>query len=184
MAEARTDAPIAHFVGGIPLPDGETVFRRLAETTGPYLRRLPEGETGIRKKPGSDFCRRCSPTTRRSRSPPRCHLSNSPSGTASFCVKFRACASNPARLQTLPRSRPVMPTWRSRRGSCSSDCSATASSRLGSNFRSRCRHQSRRLLPALTQHLIGEVGKIAAAMPNDRIALQWDVCQEVLAWEG
>jgi hypothetical protein len=40
------------------------------------------------------------------------------------------------------------------------------------------------LLPALTQHLIGEVGKIAAAMPNDRIALQWDVCQEVLAWEG
>jgi hypothetical protein len=32
--------------------------------------------------------------------------------------------------------------------------------------------------------LIGEVGKIAAAMPNDRIALQWDVCQEVLAWEG
>src|ERR1700745_345057 len=32
------------------------------------------------------------------------------------------------------RSRPVMPTWRSRRGSCSSDCSATESSRLGSNF--------------------------------------------------
>ena len=41
-----------------------------------------------------------------------------------------------------------------------------------------------RLLPALTRHLVGEVGKIAAAIPNDRIALQWDVCQEVLAWEG
>jgi hypothetical protein len=40
------------------------------------------------------------------------------------------------------------------------------------------------LLPALTRHLTGEVGKIAAAIPNDRIALQWDVCQEVLAWEG
>jgi hypothetical protein len=40
------------------------------------------------------------------------------------------------------------------------------------------------LLPALTEHLIGEVGKIAAAIPNDRVALQWDVCQEVLAWEG
>ena len=25
---------------------------------------------------------------------------------------------------------------------------------------------------------------IAQALPNDRIALQWDVCQEVLAWEG
>src|SRR5437667_3481320 len=40
------------------------------------------------------------------------------------------------------------------------------------------------LLPALTQHFIGEVAKIASAFPNDRIALQWDVCQEVLAWEG
>ena len=40
------------------------------------------------------------------------------------------------------------------------------------------------LLPALTQHFIGEVGRIAGAMPHDRIALQWDVCQEVLAWEG
>src|SRR5712692_10069468 len=40
------------------------------------------------------------------------------------------------------------------------------------------------LLPALTQHLIGEVAAIARALPNDRIAVQWDVCQEVLAWEG
>jgi hypothetical protein len=40
------------------------------------------------------------------------------------------------------------------------------------------------ILPALTRHMIGEVEAIAAALPNDRIALQWDVCQEVLAWEG
>jgi hypothetical protein len=40
------------------------------------------------------------------------------------------------------------------------------------------------VLPALTAHLAGEVEKIAAAIPNHRLALQWDVCQEVLAWEG
>ena len=40
------------------------------------------------------------------------------------------------------------------------------------------------LLPALTRHFISELAKIAAALPNDRIAVQWDVCQEVLAWEG
>jgi len=40
------------------------------------------------------------------------------------------------------------------------------------------------LLPALTEHLMGEVDKIAVAIPNDRVALRWDVCQEVLAWEG
>jgi len=41
-----------------------------------------------------------------------------------------------------------------------------------------------KLIPALTQHFLGEVRKIADAVPNDRIAVQWDVCQEVLAWEG
>jgi hypothetical protein len=41
-----------------------------------------------------------------------------------------------------------------------------------------------KLLPALTEHLIGEVAKIAAAIPHHRLAVQWDVCQEVLAWEG
>ncbi len=41
-----------------------------------------------------------------------------------------------------------------------------------------------KLLPALMPHFIGEVAKIAKALPNDRIAIQWDVCQEVLAWEN
>ena len=49
MAEGRTEYPIIHFVGSIPLPDAETVFCKLAETAGPYVRRLPDGETGIRK---------------------------------------------------------------------------------------------------------------------------------------
>jgi hypothetical protein len=40
------------------------------------------------------------------------------------------------------------------------------------------------VLAALTRHFAGEVAKIAAALPHDRIAIQWDVCQEVLAWEG
>ena len=40
------------------------------------------------------------------------------------------------------------------------------------------------LIPVLTTHLLGEVAAIAQALPNDRIALQWDVCQEVIAWEG
>jgi hypothetical protein len=40
---------IVHFVGSIPLPDAETVFRTLADVAAPYLLRLPDGETGIRK---------------------------------------------------------------------------------------------------------------------------------------
>ena len=41
-----------------------------------------------------------------------------------------------------------------------------------------------KLLAALVPHFLGEVAKIAKALPNDRIAIQWDVCQEVLAWEN
>ena len=41
--------PIVHFVGSIPLPDAETVFKTLSTAVGPHLRRLPDGETGIRK---------------------------------------------------------------------------------------------------------------------------------------
>jgi hypothetical protein len=40
---------IIRFVGSIPLPDAEAVFRTLAGVAGPYLLLLPDGETGIRK---------------------------------------------------------------------------------------------------------------------------------------
>jgi hypothetical protein len=49
MNAAPAHRPIVHFVGSIPLPDTETVFRTLSTATGPHLKRLPDGETGIRK---------------------------------------------------------------------------------------------------------------------------------------
>ena len=45
MSAAATHKPIVHFVGSIPLPDAETVFRTLTATTAPHLKRLPDGET-------------------------------------------------------------------------------------------------------------------------------------------
>lgn len=38
----------AHLIGSVPLPDSEAVFRQVAGELGPYLRRLPDGETGER----------------------------------------------------------------------------------------------------------------------------------------
>jgi hypothetical protein len=37
-----------HLIGSVPLRDSEEVFRRVAGELGPYLRRLPDGETGER----------------------------------------------------------------------------------------------------------------------------------------
>ena len=38
----------AHLIGSVPLPDTETVFRSVARELGPYLARIPDGETGNR----------------------------------------------------------------------------------------------------------------------------------------
>ena len=38
----------AHLIGSVPLPDAETVFRSVARELGPYLARIPDGETGNR----------------------------------------------------------------------------------------------------------------------------------------
>ena len=39
-----------HLVGSVPLPDTERVFRTVAGALGPHLRRLPDGETGERRR--------------------------------------------------------------------------------------------------------------------------------------
>src|SRR3974390_1371635 len=49
MNAERSTPPIVHFVGSIPLPDTETVFRTLSLAVGGHVARLPDGETGIRK---------------------------------------------------------------------------------------------------------------------------------------
>ena len=40
----------AHLVGSVPFADAETVFRTVAGALGPRLRRLPDGETGERRR--------------------------------------------------------------------------------------------------------------------------------------
>jgi len=42
--------PGVHLIGSVPLPDTETVFRTVAGALGPHLRRLPDGETGERRR--------------------------------------------------------------------------------------------------------------------------------------
>jgi hypothetical protein len=39
------------------------------------------------------------------------------------------------------------------------------------------------LIPVLRTHILVEAAAIAQALPNERIALQCDMCQEVIAWE-
>jgi hypothetical protein len=187
--------PIVHFVGSIPLPDTETVFRTLANAAAPHLLRLPDGETGIRKtwirflqevlaeNPAIEVATDVPPFKftqwdgKVLREIPRLHVKPGATpdpdtfktGYADMAIASWSLFERLAREGVIPEKvkfqvslpTPIAPTYNNM---VPSDRPA--------------------LLPALTEHLIGEVNKIAAAIPNDRVALQWDVCQEVLAWEG
>jgi hypothetical protein len=195
MSADHSKNPIVHLVGSIPLPDAETVFRTLSGAVGQHLVRLPDGETGIRKtwirflqdvlleNPAIELARDLPPFKftqwdgKVVREIPRLRLKPGAkpdanafnTGYADMAIeswnlfeRMQKAGAIPANVKfqiSIPT--PIAPTYNN----------MVPSDRPG-------------LLPPLTQHFIGEVGKIAKALPNDRVALQWDVCQEVLAWEG
>jgi hypothetical protein len=195
VAKLRTGHPIVHFVGSIPLPDAEAVFRTLAETAGPYLKRIPDGETGIRKtwirflqqvladNPAIEIAADVPPFKftqwdgKLLREIPRLRVK--PGATPdpnTFETGYAEMAIASWNLFEQLQKAGVIPAAVKFQISLPTPVAPTYNNMVPSD--------RPRLLPALTRHLIGEVAKIAAAMPNDRIAVQWDVCQEVLAWEG
>ncbi|HZU89791.1 MAG TPA: hypothetical protein VE993_11090, partial [Stellaceae bacterium] len=191
----RSERPIVHFVGSIPLPDAETVFRTLAGAAGPYLRRLPDGETGIRRT----WIRFLQDVL----------AANPAIEVAADVPPFRFVQWDGKLLREIPRlrvkpgSRPdpatfatgyadmAIASWGlferlSREGVIPAHVKFQVSlpTPIAPTYNNMVPSDRPLLLPALTEHFLGEAAKIAAAIPNDRLGLQWDVCQEVLAWEG
>jgi len=186
---------IVHFVGSIPLPDTESVLRTLCQTVGPYLVRIPDGETGIRRtwikflqdvlanNPAIERADEVPPFKfvqwdgRLIREIPRLRLKKGAkpdpqtfnSGYADMAIQSWGVFERLQKAGVIPA------------GVKFQVCLPTP---IAPTYNNMLPADRPRLLPALTQHFVGEVGKIMAAIPNERIALQWDVCQEVLAGEG
>ena len=189
------EQPIIHFVGSIPLPDAETVFRTLSETAGPFLRRLPGGETGIRKtwirflqdvlaqNPAIEPARDVPPLKftqwdgKLIREIPRLRIKpGAKPDPDTFETGYAEMAIASWTLFEQLQKAGVIPAPVKFQVSLPTPIAPTYNNMVPSD--------RPLLLPALTQHMISEVIEIAAAIPNDRVAIQWDVCQEVLAWEG
>jgi hypothetical protein len=187
--------PVVHFVGSIPLPDAETVFRTLSEVAGPYLRRLPDGETGIRKtwirflqnvlaeNPAIEVANDVPPFKfiqwdgKLIREIPRLRIRpGAIPDPASFKTGYAAMAIESWALFQRLQQAGVIPQAVKFQVSLPTPIAPTYNNMVPTDRPA--------LLPALTDHFIGEVRAIAAAIPNERLAVQWDVCQEVLAWEG
>jgi hypothetical protein len=195
MATTAGQHPIIHFVGSIPLPDAETVFRTLAAAAGPHLLRLPDGETGIRKtwirflqqvlaeNPAIEVAADVPPFRftqwdgKLLREIPRLRVKPGAAvDPATFTTGYADMAIESWRLFERLQRDGVIPAWVKFQVSLPTPIAPTYNNMVPAD--------RPKLLPALTSHLVGEVEKLAAAIRHDRLAVQWDVCQEVLAWEG
>jgi methionine synthase II (cobalamin-independent) len=190
----RSKHPIVHFVGSIPLPDSETVFRTLSQACGRHLIRLPDGETGIRKT----WIRFLQDV-----------LGNNPAIERANVPPFKFVQWDGKLIREIPRHRikpgatPDPASFKTGYADMAIDSFAvfdrmqkagtipagvkfqiSIPTPIAPIYNNIVPADRQKLLAALVPNFIGEVGQIARALPNDRIAIQWDVCQEVLAWEG
>jgi len=191
----RSRHPIVHFVGSIPLPDSETVFRTLSKAVGLHLVRLPDGETGIRKSwirflqdvlsgnSAIEFATDVPPFKfvqwdgKVVREIPRLRVK--PGATvdpATFDTGYAAMAIDSWKIFERLQKAGDIPAGVKFQISIPTPVAPTYNNMVPAD--------RQKLLVPLTQHFLGEIAKIAKALPNDRIAIQWDVCQEVLAWEN
>ncbi len=184
-----------HFVGSIPLPDAEAVFRDLSAAAGPHIVRLPDGETGIRKswiKFLQDVLAESRAIEIAADLPPFQFVQHDGKVVREIPL-LRIIAGEQPRAEDFEtgyadmaieswgkfdrlQNEGVIP------GSVKFQISIPTP--IAPTYNNMVPADRPRLLPELTRHFIAEVAKIAKTLPNDRIAIQWDVCQEVLAWEG
>ena len=195
MSADRSRQPVIHFVGSIPLPDTETVFRTLSQAAGKHLVRLPDGETGIRKtwirflqdvlaeNPAIEYAGDVPPFKfvqwdgKVVREIPRQRVKPGMTPKAEdFKTGYADMAIESWRLFERMQKAGTIPAGVKFQISLPTPIAPTYNNMVPGD--------RQKILPALTQHFIGEVEKIAGTLPNDRVAIQWDVCQEVLAWEN
>jgi len=179
----------------MPLPDSEKVFRTVAAAVGMHMLRMPDGETGIRKtwikflqdvlaaNPSIEVASDLPPFKfvqwdgKVVREIPRLRLRRGASlDPRSFKTGYADMAIESFGLFDDLQKEGVIPA-----GIRFQICIPSPLAPIYNNMVPADRPG---IIPALTESFVGEIDKIARNLPVDRLAIQWDVCQEVLAWEG
>jgi len=186
---------LAHLIGSVPLASTEEVFRRLAGALGPLLSRMPDGETGERRRwiywqrimlerhpdmevdpdagllelrewDGSLLRRTDLLRFRPGVDPDRVEF---PTGYA------KAARDSWAHFERLRRDG-VIP-----RGLRFQVCLPTPMSSAFMYVSPRAHDD---YLRTYERALLRALGDVVAAIPHRDLSIQWDVCQEVLVFEG
>ena len=186
---------IAHLIGSVPLENADEVFRRVSQSIGQYVIRLPDGETG-RRADWIGFVRRHlgkNPSFEKDESVPwfqfkqwdgkvirEWPLLKFLDGTDPASIQLETGYSEDAiasfsKFETL-QGEGIIPGAIKYQA-----CSATPHA---ISYMYITPENQKAFTELYTTHLIEEVEKISGSIPHHKLAYQWDVCQEVLMWEG
>lgn len=184
-----------HLIGSVPLPDAETVFRTVARELGPFLARIPDGETGNRRRwiwwqremllrhPSMELDPDTQPfelrqwdgalirTTDWLRFKPGVDPA-----TVTFDTGYAAAAREFYATFRRLRDAGDIPA-----GVRFQVCLPTP---MASGYMYVSPSSLAAYLPAYERALLAALREIADAVPHRDLSIQWDVCQEVLVFEG
>jgi methionine synthase II (cobalamin-independent) len=183
--DGRSHARRVHLVGSIPLADAESVFRTVGAELGEHVRRIPDGETGARSRWNSWTA----PTYERTRGlelvppPPgsytpwsQARLVIDPDELVLERIGFADAALASYEVFAALTAEGAIPAD-TRFQVCLPSPIAPMTVLIEEGSRAAVE-------PAHLRQLHSEIGEIVAAIPHDRLAIQWDVCQGVGIWEG
>ncbi len=170
-----------HFVGSVALDSPEEVFATIGQQCGPYLKRVPDGEPGGRRLwiSWQIPLLRANPLL-------------APAGQAQVPLKL-AEGVDPKDLHfgELGYAREARPGYED-------FLAARAAGQIPTGVRFQvclptpwavvmpfCQQpDAQQIYPAYEQAMLREVERMAAAIPHADLAIQWDVCIEMVAWDG
>ena len=184
----------AHLVGSIPLPDAETVFRTVSQALGSSLKRIPDGETGDRSR-WIWFQRamlESHPDMELDTAIPTFEVvqwdgkivretqwmkfkDDADPSASSFPTGYRNAAAESYQVYARLRDEGVIGPDVRFQVSIPTPM-ATAYMYISPSAREA-------YIPAYERALADAISGIVDAIPHDRLAIQWDVCQEVLVFE-
>ena len=189
------DHPGVHLIGSVAMPDTESVFRSLAGELGPWLRRIPDGETGERHRwiywqrdmllrhPDMELDPAIDPlelTQWDGSLIRKTELLRFKPGVDATKVAFetgyaRAAIASYAVFRRLRTERTIPAGVRFQ------VCLPTP---MASGYMYVSPNAMDDYLPAYERALLTDLDAILEAIPHQDLSIQWDVCQEVLIFEN
>jgi hypothetical protein len=175
-----------HFVGSIALDSVDEVFREVGQACGRRLRRVPDGEPGGRRLWISWQwpVLRAHAALREVVPPPR---------EGGLAVLEVVPGTDPATIEfgELGYAREARISYQDFRGArergwlpegVKFQVSLPTPFAIISTFLDN--ESAQVVLPAYSRAMFAEVKRIADAIPHEDLALQWDVCIEMIIWDG